>query len=338
MFYDNPIFFEKNRINRVYTGGKLFAEFFGDDSTDGYFPEEWVASSVKALNKDCTNENEGISIILGEDLPLTTALEKYKVQILGTKEEIGILTKFIDSSIRLPVQAHPDKDFSAKYLNSNHGKEESWIILATRPGAKIYYGFKDGVTEKDFIDAIKRSEYDKEIMSTLLKTIDVKVGDIFYIPAKLVHAIGYGCMLLEVQEPTDFTIQPERWCGEYRLSDEEMYLNLDKNVALECFDYSMTYEAPLEPKILLKNDEILYESFIDGVITDAFSVRSITLNNGFFTLDKQCAIYVIIDGKGEITGENYKIDICRGDYFLLPANAVNKFTVNGKLKIIECFN
>ena len=61
MFYDKPIFFEKNRVFRVYTGGKLFADFFGDDSTDGNYPEEWVASSVHALNEGSTDEHEGIS-------------------------------------------------------------------------------------------------------------------------------------------------------------------------------------------------------------------------------------------------------------------------------------
>ena len=52
MFYDKPIFFEKNRVYRVYTGGKLFAGFFGDNSEDSFYPEEWVASPVKAMNKD----------------------------------------------------------------------------------------------------------------------------------------------------------------------------------------------------------------------------------------------------------------------------------------------
>ena len=51
MFYDYPIFFEKNRVFRVYKGGKLFADFFGDDSADGNYPEEWVVSSVHALNE-----------------------------------------------------------------------------------------------------------------------------------------------------------------------------------------------------------------------------------------------------------------------------------------------
>ena len=75
-------------------------------------------------------------------------------------------------------------------------------------------------------------------MEVLLESYPVKAGDIIYIPAKMVHAIGAGCLLLEVQEPTDFTIQPERWCGDYHLSDKQMYLDLDKETALKVFDYS----------------------------------------------------------------------------------------------------
>ena len=217
MFYDKPIFFEKNRVFRVYTGGKLFADFFGDDSTDGNYPEEWVASSVHALNEGSTDEHEGISKIEGTGLYLSEALEQYRSELLGEREDIGILTKILDSAIRLPVQAHPDKAFSAKYFNSKYGKEESWVILATRLGAKIFYGFKDGVTLEEFEHAIDESDSGSNEMESLLKSIDVKPGDVVYIPAKLVHAIGSGCLLLEVQEPTDFTIQPERWCGEYRL-------------------------------------------------------------------------------------------------------------------------
>ena len=120
MFYNEPIFFEKNRVFRIYTGGKLFSDFFGDDSTDGYYPEEWVASSVKALNEGSTDEYEGVSKIKGTDLYLSDATEKYRAEILGEREDIGILTKILDSAIRLPVQAHPDKVFSEKYFSSKY--------------------------------------------------------------------------------------------------------------------------------------------------------------------------------------------------------------------------
>lgn len=338
MFYNEPIFFEKNRVFRIYTGGKLFSDFFGDDSTDGYYPEEWVASSVKALNEGSTDEYEGVSKIRGTDLYLSDATEKYKTEILGEREDIGILTKILDSAIRLPVQAHPDKAFSEKYFSSKYGKEESWIILATRPDAKIFYGFKDGVTLEDFSAAIDASETGSDAMENLLCTIDVKAGDVIYIPAKMVHAIGSGCLLLEVQEPTDFTIQPERFCGEYKLSDREMYLGLSRENALECFDMEKKYPAPLEPKLIKNENGMKYEAMIDESITTSFNVRTVTLCGGNFKLDKGAAVYVVTEGSGKIIGDCYKKEIKKGDYFLMPESAKEKFSVIGEnIRITECF-
>lgn len=338
MFYNEPIFFEKNRVFRVYTGGKLFADFFGDDSTDGFYPEEWVASSVKALNEGSTDEYEGVSKIKGTDLYLNDAIEKFKSEILGNRDDLGFLTKILDSAIRLPVQAHPDKAFSEKYFSSKYGKEESWIILATRPDAKIFFGFKDGVTLEDFSKAIDESENGSDTMENLLCSINVKAGDVIYIPAKMVHAIGSGCLLLEVQEPTDFTIQPERWCGEYKLSDREMYLGLDREEALECFDISKKYPVPLTPKTLVDENGVEYEAVIDESITSSFAVRSITLSGGEFKLDRGAAVYVVTEGSGLITGENYNAKIKKGDYFLMPEAAKGKFALTGsEIKIVECF-
>ena len=124
---------------------------------------------------------------------------------LGDKKEIGILVKYLDSAIRLPVQAHPDKAFSRKYFDSEHGKEESWIVLDKREGGCIYFGFKDGVTKEQFSKAIEESKNDKYAMERLLVRHDVEPGDVIFVPAKAVHAIGAGCLILEVQEPTDFT-------------------------------------------------------------------------------------------------------------------------------------
>lgn len=337
MFYNKPIFFEKNRVFRVYTGGKLFSDFFGDDSVDGFYPEEWVASSVRALNEGSTDEYEGVSKIRGTDIYLNDAISQYKSEILGDREDLGILTKILDSAIRLPVQAHPDKAFSRKYFSSSYGKEESWIILATRPGAKIFFGFKDGVTLADFEKAIDESENGTDSMENLLCAIDVKAGDVIYIPAKMVHAIGSGCLLLEVQEPTDFTIQPERWCGEYKLSDNEMYLGLDREKALECFEMDKRYPAPLVPEIISEGGGVIYESVIDEKITTSFSVRSITLSGGSFALDKGAAVYVITEGEGEITGEGCSYSVRKGDYFLMPENAKGKFSISGNLRSVECF-
>ncbi len=338
MFCDYPIFFEKNRVFRVYTGGKLFADFFSDDSTDGNYPEEWVVSAVHALNEGSTDEYEGISKIQGSDLYLSDALKKYKTELIGDREDIGILTKILDSAIRLPVQAHPDKAFSREHFKSNYGKEESWVILATRPDAKIFYGFKKGVTLEQFEKAIEESETSTTAMEELLESFPVKAGDIIYIPAKMVHAIGAGCLLLEVQEPTDFTIQPERWCGDYRLSDNEMYLGLDKKTALECFDMEKTFPMPLSSKPLASEQGVDYQSVIDESITTSFSVRKIVFGGGRFTLDKGACIYVVTEGNGKIIGDGYEKEVKKGDYFFIPEAIKDKFSLTGvDMTVVECF-
>ncbi len=337
MFYNYPIFFEKNRVFRVYKGGKLFSDFFSDDSTDGNYPEEWVVSSVHALNDGSTDEYEGISKIKDTDLYLSDALEKYKKEMLGNSEDIGVLTKILDSAIRLPVQAHPDKPFSKKYFNSTYGKEESWIILATRPGGKVFYGFKDGVTIEQFEKAIEESETSKTAMEDLLESFEVKPGDVIYIPAKMVHAIGAGCLLLEVQEPSDFTVQPERWCGDYKLSDNEMYLGLDKKVALECFDVNKKFPAPLTPQVIEEENGVKYESVIDERMTKTFTVRRIFIDGGKFIMKKGVSIYVVTEGNGYIKGGDYEKEIKKGDYFFISESAKEKYELTGKMTLVECY-
>ena len=84
-------------------------------------------------------------------------------------------------------------------------------MLDTRPGARINFGFKDGVDKETFAAAIDASKTDKDAMERLMEYSEPKAGDVYLVPAKTVHAIGAGCLILEVQEPTDFTIQPEHW-------------------------------------------------------------------------------------------------------------------------------
>ena len=101
---DQPVFFEKNRVRRVYTGGKLMGEFLGIPEEDGFFPEEWIASTVSALNKDSTDPKEGLSIVEGSKITLKELLSESPEEMLGNRREWGVLVKFLDSAVRLPVQ------------------------------------------------------------------------------------------------------------------------------------------------------------------------------------------------------------------------------------------
>lgn len=336
---NRPVFFEKNRVARVYKGGKLFADFLGDGSTDGFYPEEWIASGVKALNKGSTAPKEGVSKLIDFDMYFDDLIAKNKYEMLGPKGKLRILVKYLDSAIRLPAQAHPDKEFSKKYFNSEYGKTESWIILGTRENAKIFFGFKDGVDEAAFRQAITDSEIDKDAMEKLMKSITPKVGDIFLVPAKTVHAIGAGCLILEIQEPTDFTIQPERWCGDYKLSDEEMYLGLDKDDAVKCFDFSNTPSAEVTPITLSKENGVTIECLVDEKLTPCFVINRIKCEDSSYCLNvgNSYAVYIVTSGEGQIVGDTYRHDLHKGDYFFLPYAAMGKFQIKGRLEVVECY-
>ena len=337
MIYDMPIFFEKNRVFRVYQGGLLLGKYVGDGSLDSNYPEEWIASCVKAQNRQGGPEKEGVSKIEGEDIYLDELLQKYPREILGEKEEIGVLVKFIDSAIRLPVQVHPDKRFARKYFNSEHGKEESWVVLAKRPGGCIFFGFNDGVTRQQFEEAVEKSKNDKKIMEKLLVRHDVEPGDVIFVPARTVHAIGAGCLMLEVQEPTDFTIQPEYRCGDYELTEQEMYIGLDKNDALDCFDFEPIKKIKLKPEKTESGDGVQIDCLICSKQTDKFGLNRIILNGGNYVPKKDAGIYVVTAGRGKIAGDGYSRDLKQGEYFIMPHKAVGRYVLSGTMTVMECY-
>ncbi len=343
-----PIFFERNRVYRIYKGGMPYKELFNDekgydDGTDNMFPEEWVASKVKAINPKYFGERDGVAVIKYTNIFFDDLLRDYKEELLG-KRKYDCLVKFLDSAVRLPFQVHPNKEFSKKYFNSEYGKTEAWLVVAKRPGAKLYFGFKEKMTKELLSELEEKSEIEKDIMGGLLQGVDVEVGDIWLIKAGLIHAIGAGCTIIEVQEPTDFTIQPERWCGDYHISYEEEYIGLKKEDALDCINYDIYGEqakayAKVNPKVTIDMAKYKKEELITYDDTPCFAEnRHIIKNGGSFTMDFAPSVFILLDGEAVINGENYECKIKRGDYFYLPFVAENKFTIttDTHAEIIEC--
>lgn len=338
-----PVFFERNRVARVYTGGKLFADFFGDEPVDGFLPEEWVGSTVKALDEGSTDPTEGISKVKGTSVLFSDLLAQYPKQMVGERKELDVLVKLLDSSIRLPVQCHPDRTYAEKHLHSSHGKAESWVILATRENACIYFGFKDRISREDFEKAVDASETDQEAMSALLNRIPVQTGDVYFIGAGMVHAIGAGCLILEVQEPTDFTIQPERMCGDYRLSDYQMYLGLSRSVALDCFDFETYGEKAIAagkktPVTVSQSEHARLESLISYEDTPCFAVKRLTVSGGCAAGTDDTAIYVVTEGEGEVRWADRSATLKKGDYFFIPHALKGQFTfaTDTKMQLVIC--
>lgn len=298
---------------------------------------------MAAINKVSRKEKEGVSRIQGTDLYFDDLLRQYPRQLLGNRNTFGILTKVLDSAIRLPIQAHPDKAFSKRHFHSEYGKAESWIVLAIRPGARLYFGFKESITKAAFADAVARSETDLSAMEPLLNEIAVQPGDVFLVPARMVHAIGKGCLILEVQEPTDFTIQPEYWCGEYHLNEKERYIGLDPDTALDMFDYSVYGEDAIamgrcHPYITADKNGCRIESLITYQDTSCFAVQRYTLTAAGKVLEEAPAVYIITDGYGSIWWEKETRGLRKGDYFFLPYAAKGKVRISTdtSIQVVLC--
>ena len=102
----------------------------------------------------------------------------------------------------------------------------------------------------------------------------------------MAHAIGAGCLILEVQEPTDFTIQPEAWCGDYHLDEYEKYLGLPEDTALECFDFENLVGARAitagrkTPRVFLSGGSVVGERLLTQDDTTDFGVTRYRLRGG----------------------------------------------------------
>ncbi len=335
-----PLFFERNRVYRVYLGGKQYAGLMGDKPEDTLFPEEWIASKVKAINPKYFGPRDGVSVIRGTDIFFDDLLAEYPAELLGGRK-YDCLVKYLDSAIRLPVQVHPTKEFSKKHFNSEYGKTEAWLVIATRPNGKIYFGFNRDITKEELSEYEERSFAERDIMSTILAEVPARVGDTYLITAGMIHAIGAGCTIVEVQEPTDFTIQPENWCGDVKISEWEKYIGLDKSTALDCFDYSLVgekalHKAKITPAKEIEREGYVKENLITYNDTTCFAENRHILTGGSFVMDYGPAVYIVLEGNAEISGENYARTVGRGEYFFLPYSAQNKFSVSGNATLIEC--
>jgi mannose-6-phosphate isomerase len=276
-------------------------------------------------------------------MPFNQILNEHPEKYLGDRKDLGVLVKYLDSAIRLPMQVHPTREFSKKHFDSPYGKAEAWLILATRPNACIYFGFDRKLSKEEFAAAVERSEKDKDAMTAFVNCVPVKAGDVFFVDAGVIHAIGAGCLILEVQEPTDFTIQPEYWCGDYHLNEQEMYLALDRETALDCFNYDLYGHQVVEmgrksPVVLHQDSKLMAESLISEKDTPCFYMKRYTLTNGIVSLNTPASIWICVEGEGVIKTEGWEHPVRTGDYFFLPAAAAGKCNVHTDktLKMVCC--
>ncbi len=165
---------------------------------------------------------------------LAALVEEYGAALIGSGNDpsqgLPLLAKFIDAADWLSVQVHPDDAQAAELEGEPRGKTEAWIVLAAEPGAQIITGVWPGTNR----DAMAQAIRDNTLESHLIYT-NVKAGDVLYIRAGTVHAIGPGLLIYEIKQSSDTTYRLYDW-GRMGLDGKPRPMHIDKGVHVSNVD------------------------------------------------------------------------------------------------------
>ncbi len=329
------MFLPSNRVWRTYPGGMKLDRMEGKtDPQDAHFPEDWIGSTTRAVNKGREHlVEEGLSRVEvdGQTYTLKALCEVHPEALLGADHfakygaNTQFLLKFLDSAIRLHLQCHPTIPFAQKYLNSNSGKTEAYVILGIRDEVKdpyIYMGFQHPPEEAEFKRMIE--EQDSDALLACFDRIPIKPGDVFVVPGGMPHAIGEGVFMIEIMEPTDFAVRIEFERGGYVLPEEARFMNRGIDFALSMFNYDATPIDVIKerffcrPKVLETQHGSVESALVDGEKTPCFRVNRMEVRDRYVKDADTFYIGVVSKGSGrmDMGGESWPVN--EGTKFFVP--------------------
>ena len=349
-----PLFFHPNRVRRTYRGGKLLDQWKGlTDPQDCECPEEWIASVVEATNLPLM-AGEGLSRLQSGAL-LRDEIARQPKQLLGEAhaerfgQSMALLVKMLDAAERLSIQVHPDVTTAQRLFGSVFGKTEAWYITGVRTGlsepACIYLGFRPGITRERWQELFARQ--DIAGMLQAMHQIPVAPGDCFLIRGGVPHAIGAGCMLAEIQEPTDLTIRTERSTASGApIADQLCHQGAGFERMFDCF----AYDGVSLEECLLRNrlgqsggqeQAVEQQELIGAAHTDQFAMtRYFFAGERVLDLKGQFCVVIVLSGRGSFICEDAVYPARQGESLFLPA-ACRRVAVhaaeNTPLELLCCF-
>ena len=329
------LFLEPNRVWRTYPGGRELDVMEGKEPPgDTHFPEDWIASTTRAINLGREHlEEEGLSKvdINGEQWLLKKLCEKYPNEILGAEHfaKFGsttqFLIKFLDSAIRLHLQCHPTIPFAKEFLDSNSGKTEAYVILGSREEIAdpyIYLGFQNPPTVEEFKHVIETQDTDK--LLSYFEKIPIQPGDVFIVPGGMPHAIGEGVYMIEIMEPTDLVARIEFERGGYTLPEAARFMNRGIDFALTMFNYDAVSVDQIktdyfcQPQELNATGDSTEFSIIDQRHTECFSVKRLEVQGLYKKAEDSFYVGVVTKNSGKVTIDGMAHSLNCGDRFLIP--------------------
>ncbi|MFW5718956.1 MAG: type I phosphomannose isomerase catalytic subunit [Halanaerobium sp.] len=309
MFY--PLKFDHNYIEKIWGGSKL--EKYRSDIPEGKIGESWDISTHKLGISTVQNGK-----LAGKTLKELTAM--YPQQILGEEieaEEFPLLIKIIDPQSQLSIQVHPDDDYASKYPGES-GKTEAWYVIDADEDAYLIIGTED-CTESEFKKSVQNDEINQYI-----KKVKVEKGDVFFIKAGLLHAIGPGVMLAEVQQSSDTT---------YRVYDYGRGRELNLSKALDVLNFKLKSERRKGLKVCGDNYDYSYYCLNDKFALDIINIKDKYQAQG----DKErFYILTVVEGAGTLSWDGQELELTETESILIPAYS-EEFVIEGSLKLMKSY-
>lgn len=307
-----PLFLEGVFQDKIWGGTKLRDEF-GYDIPSETTGELWAISAHP--NGPATVKNGEFA---GKSLAELWDINK---EIFGNQEGevFPLLTKIIDAQNDLSVQVHPDDAYGLAN-EGELGKTECWYVLSAEPDAEIVFGH-NAESKEELRSLIDHGQWDD-----LLRSVQVKAGDFFYVPSGTVHAIGSGVMILETQQSSDTT---------YRLYDYDRRDDAGNTRELhieQSIDVTTIPHSDQQPTTIINEQD-------NGTLTtlvsnDFFTVYEWSLTGEVsFEQEGLYTLVSVVDGKGSLQIENDTYELNKGDHFLLP-NEIRNWKIDGNIHLI----
>jgi len=303
-------------------------------------PEDWIASTTQAFNGAIEIDGEGLGRL--EDGRLVK-------DVAGT---LPILVKLLDSDERLVVQAHPTVPCAKRLFGSPVGKTECWYFLpGTAPEACVYLGFKQGVTREAWEQAVRDcsqisntnsarptrlNPVENNTLLSFLHRIPVAPGDFVFVDGGVPHAIGAGCFMVELQEPSDLMVVAERFTPAGRcIPDAKMHGGVGWEKMFDVYEYEdLDYEEVCRRYVrrgISRKERKDHKAFCvcGPEFTDKFGMWRV-LGGGGIAFPRDRSVAVVTDGAGSVNS----VDVKKGDR-LLVCGAEN-LEAHGDVALVVC--
>lgn len=320
-----PLKFKPVFDDRVWGGDKIRTRLGLDFAPMERCAEAWVLSGVEGKQTVVSN-----GFLAGNEL--NELVEVYMDDLVGEKvfEKHGdlfpLLIKFIDAREWLSVQVHPDDDLARKRGMPN-GKTEMWYVIDADDNSQLISGFNLKINQKVFLDHLQQ-----KTLPQILNFEKVSAGDVFYMPAGRIHALGPGILLAEIQQTSDATYRIYDWDRVDKMGNTRE-MHVDQSLAAIDFNIYPEYKTNYVPR----QNETVNLATCPYFTTNLMELAR-PLQKDYAELDSFVA-YVCLEGEMMLKyGEGEKIGVKKGEVLLIPASLDRvEMYPDPKVKILEVY-